>query len=201
MPKNTDRYIPVFPLPMLLFPGEEIPLHIFEPRYKQLIKDCINGGITFGIPYVRGSSLEQFGSEVRLKRVLKTYHDDSMDITVEALKLFKITRFDEFMHEKLYGAGKVEDLPEPDFPVVGSFREKFIDFQKRFNRQELSDSEVEGLTTLQLAAQAGFSSDQKMEILNLQHPKDQLSYIYRELQLLYRIREMEQESKDKFQLN
>ena len=88
MVQDSDRYIPLFPLPVLLFPGEEIPLHIFEPRYKQLIKDCISERITFGIPYVRGSYLEQLGSEVRLKSVLNTYHDDSMDISVEALKLF-----------------------------------------------------------------------------------------------------------------
>lgn len=201
MSKNTDRYIPLFPLPVLLFPGEEMPLHIFEPRYRQLIKDCIQGRSTFGIAYVRDSYLEDLGSEVRLKGVVKTYHDDSMDINVETLKLFKITRFDEFMHEKLYGAGKVEDLPEPDFQVVGSIRDKFLDFQKRFKGKNLSDDEIKGLTGLQIAAKSGFSYDQKMKILDLQSPKDQLSYIYRELQLLYRIREMEEESKNKFHLN
>jgi len=201
MVQDSDRYIPLFPLPVLLFPGEEIPLHIFEPRYKQLIKDCMGAGSTFGIPYVRGSYLEQLGSEVRLKNVLNTYHDDSMDISVEALKLFKITKFDEFMDEKLYGAGKVKELPPLDFPAHGAIRDKFLDYQKRFSEEELTPGEVDQLTALQMAAKAGFSYDQKMEILNLAHTSEQLTYIYQELQMLYKIREIEEQSKNNFNLN
>ncbi len=201
MSTKSDRYIPLFPLPVLLFPEEEMPLHIFEPRYKQLIKDCIHNRSSFGIPYVRGSFLEKFGSEVNLRRVIKTYHDDSMDISVEAFNLVKITHFDEVMAEKQYGAGNVEDFPQPDLPVPGSTRDRYLEFQRRFNGEEVSAVDLENLTALQLAAGAGFSYDQKLEILNLQHSEDQHLYVHRELQLLYKIREMEEGSIGKFHLN
>ncbi len=61
--------LPLFPLQSIFFPGETVPLHIFEPRYKQLINDCKNEAITFGIPVFINNGM-QYGVEVQLVEVV-----------------------------------------------------------------------------------------------------------------------------------
>ena len=65
-------FLAIFPLQLAIFPGEEVPLHIFEPRYKQLIVECRDEGITFGIPTHVNGRIARYGTEVRLKKILKT---------------------------------------------------------------------------------------------------------------------------------
>jgi uncharacterized protein len=64
--------LPLFPLQSIFFPGETVPLHIFESRYKQLINDCRAEAITFGIPVFINNQMK-FGTEVQLVEVVNTY--------------------------------------------------------------------------------------------------------------------------------
>ena len=64
--------LPLFPLQSVFFPGETVPLHIFEERYKQLINDCRDEAITFGIPVFINGTVE-YGTEVQLVEVVNTY--------------------------------------------------------------------------------------------------------------------------------
>ena len=75
--------LPLFPLQTVFFPGETVPLHIFEDRYKQLIQDCLKEAMTFGIPVYIDKSLA-YGTEVQLKEVVNTYVDGSMDVVCVA---------------------------------------------------------------------------------------------------------------------
>ncbi|MGD1947779.1 MAG: LON peptidase substrate-binding domain-containing protein, partial [Croceivirga sp.] len=71
--------LPLFPLQSVFFPGETVPLHIFEERYKQLINDCREEAVTFGIPvYIDGTV--HFGTEVQLVEVVNTYETGEMDV-------------------------------------------------------------------------------------------------------------------------
>ena len=69
MPKFTA----LFPLNVMILPGEKMRLHIFEPRYKQLINECLANETAFGIPYVLNSSLMSAGSEVRVNKLITRY--------------------------------------------------------------------------------------------------------------------------------
>lgn len=84
------NFIPVFPLGIVVFPGEELNLHIFEPRYKQLIKDCFDSSRPLGIPAVMLDKVTEMGTLVQIKEISNTYDDGKMDIKTVGLEVFKI---------------------------------------------------------------------------------------------------------------
>ena len=84
------KFLPVFPLSLVAFPGERLNLHIFEPRYKQLIQDCQDEGKTFGIPAYIDDHLNEFGTEMELTSIEKVYEDGSMDIKTRGVQVFRV---------------------------------------------------------------------------------------------------------------
>ena len=74
------NFIPIFPLGIVVFPGEKLHLHIFEPRYKQLINECKESGKPFGIPTVISNRMNEMGTLVELKDIVQTYDNGEMDI-------------------------------------------------------------------------------------------------------------------------
>jgi Lon protease-like protein len=67
------NFIPIFPLSIVVYPGEHLNLHIFEPRYKQLINECYSEERPFGIPTVIKNEVAEFGTLVKIERVVKVY--------------------------------------------------------------------------------------------------------------------------------
>ena len=102
-----SQILPLFPLSIVVFPGEELKLHIFEPRYKQLIHDCKKDGLSFGIPpYIEGKSL-YVGTELKLKEIKTVYEDGKMDIIATGIGWFEIAEFYRILRGKLYPGGKI----------------------------------------------------------------------------------------------
>ncbi|MBC6609726.1 LON peptidase substrate-binding domain-containing protein [Hymenobacter sp. BT507] len=106
------RLLALFPLNLVVFPGEKLNLHIFEPRYRQLVRDCIEEGITFGIPPYLNNSVGQLGTEVKLLEVEKVYPSGEMDIRTQGVGVFRIREFYRQAPNKLYAAGKIEDIQD-----------------------------------------------------------------------------------------
>ena len=69
------NFIPVFPLSIVVYPGEALNLHIFEPRYRQLILECATSGKPFGIPVVLDNKLRELGTLVEVTEISKTYDE------------------------------------------------------------------------------------------------------------------------------
>ena len=82
------NFIPIFPLSVIVFPGENLNLHIFEPRYKQLITECFEQKKPFGIPAVVDKELKELGTLVEVSEIRKVYDDGKMDITTRGVKVF-----------------------------------------------------------------------------------------------------------------
>lgn len=105
-----EKELALFPLNLVAFPGENLNLHIFEPRYKQLINDCLKEKTTFGIPSYVLTKIE-YGTEVKIKEVTKTYEDGRMDIKTEGLRVFKVKDYQNPWEHKEYAGGVVELVP------------------------------------------------------------------------------------------
>jgi Lon protease-like protein len=108
------KFLPIFPLSSIAYPGQLLNLHIFEPRYKQLITECKEQGKTFGIPSVFKESLNEYGTEMELLEISKTYPTGEMDIKTKGLKVFRIMEVLREVPDKLYSAAivyEVEHLP------------------------------------------------------------------------------------------
>ena len=102
--------LPLLPLSLLLLPGERTQLHIFEPRYRQLLADISETGSAFGIPYAVGRLNKGLGSRCRVLNVVKQYESGESDILVECEGLFIIEDFQSMKEDKLYPYGTVRLL-------------------------------------------------------------------------------------------
>ncbi len=102
--------LPLFPLRIVVFPNEDLNLHIFEPRYKQLMNECDAQDITFGIVPFIGDNLQNIGTEIELLSIEKRYPDGRMDVKTKALGLFRIVNFYKNFPDKLYAGAEIENI-------------------------------------------------------------------------------------------
>jgi Lon protease-like protein len=105
------NFIPVFPLALVVFPDEQLNLHIFEPRYKQLITDCFTQKKPFGIPSVINDKLSERGTLMEITEITQVYEDGKMDIKTKGLRTFQILELIKSIPDKLYGGAIVSYPP------------------------------------------------------------------------------------------
>ncbi len=97
--------IPLFPLDVVLLPRMQLPLHIFEPRYKLMISRCLEEKIEFGMILAANNDVATMGCTAEILRKTKDYADGRMDIATEGRAVFRLA---DLLHEKEYYEGIVE---------------------------------------------------------------------------------------------
>lgn len=97
--------IPLFPLNVVLFPHQPLPLHIFEPRYKAMVQDCLEADKDFGVLLVHQGQLFQNGTCARIENILERYEDGRLKILTLGKKRFRVKKV---MEGKPYLEGEVE---------------------------------------------------------------------------------------------
>src|ERR1044072_2903523 len=105
------KFIPILPLGIVVYPGESLNLHIFEPRYKQLIQECYASDKPFGIPPVIKDRMQDYGTIVRVKEITTTYENGEMDIKTEGEKVFRVLEVIKEIPDKLY-SGAIVNYPD-----------------------------------------------------------------------------------------
>lgn len=198
------NFIPIFPLGIVVYPGESLNLHIFEPRYKQLITECFQQQKPFGIPSVIDNKLQDFGTLISITEVTKVYEGGEMDIKTRGEKVFRILEVIKEVPEKLYSGAIVTypDTQEQGNPeimrrVLAGIRDlhKLLDVDKSFSK---ADAE---LKAYDVAHHIGLSLQEEYELLNLMDERQRQEYLKRHLaKVLPVIAEMEG-LKDKINLN
>ena len=86
----TTRHIPLFPLNVVLLPGMTLPLHIFEPRYKAMMKTVIEDEVPFGVVLSRENGIATVGCTALVRRVARTYPDGRMDVITVGQSAYRI---------------------------------------------------------------------------------------------------------------
>jgi hypothetical protein len=99
--------IPMFPLSIFPLPGELVPLHIFEPRYQQLLQDAETRDISFGIYFNHVSNVDKLGSSMTLESIIKRYPGGESDVIVKCTDLFEMNTLFRTYRDKLYPGGEV----------------------------------------------------------------------------------------------
>ena len=105
------NFIPIFPLGIVVYPGERLNLHIFEPRYKQLITECHEQKKPFGIPTVIENKVQDYGSLVAILEVTKVHDNGEMDIKTMGERVFRILEVIKEVPDKLY-SGAIVNYPD-----------------------------------------------------------------------------------------
>ena len=193
--------LPFFPLSVFLFPGEDIPLRIFEPRYKQLIDEARTLGITFAIPFVLEQEIQEFGCEVRLKDVVAEKEGGHMVIVVEALAIVEITSYNKQLEGKLYAGGSIRRLSCDD-PVVSQELLNLIrEYREQYDHDFLPDSGTQPVTRKDLIVALNLSSDEKYKFICMSDAERREGFLAGQLRYLSMIRKQETLLGDDFGLN
>ena len=87
--------LPLFPLEIVVFPGAPLPLHIFEPRYKEMIGECLSQERPFGMVRAKENALSAIGCSARILTIIKKYEDGRMDIAAEGAQRFEIIQVNQ----------------------------------------------------------------------------------------------------------
>lgn len=170
--------LPLFPLQSIFFPGERVPLHVFEERYKQLINDCRQEAITFGIPVFINNKME-YGVEVQLVEVVSTYETGEMDVVCVARQVFKLLAFDNVMEGKLYAGGIVK-LMEYDYEATDEKKQVIINgIRQLYTIMDVPYTEinVKEFNSFTLAHKIGLSFEQEYQLLQIPSENDRLNFI------------------------
>lgn len=109
----------LFPLGIVLLPTEQLPLHIFEERYKELIGECIEDGGDFGVVYADDDGLRDLGTRARVLEVLTRFEDGRLNILVEGGDRFLLTELTDGRSFNTGLVSPIEDVDDPaDTPAV-----------------------------------------------------------------------------------
>lgn len=198
------NFIPIFPLGVVVFPGEQLNLHIFEPRYRQLIQDCFSEKRSFGIPIVLKNNVSEMGTLVTITEIVQVHEDGKMDIRTRGEKVFRMLELVKTIPEKLY-SGAIVHYPDNDerqnskltAQVIAGIRElhKLIQVSKDFKK---ADDE---LCSYDLAHHAGLSLEEEYELLGLLHESQRLEYLKQHLSKVLPVVAGMESLKERIQLN
>lgn len=198
------NFIPIFPLGIVVYPGEDLNLHIFEPRYKQLITECNEQKKTFGIPTVLENKMQDFGSLVTITEISQVHDNGEIDIKTKGERVFRILEVIKSVPDKLY-SGAIVNYPdtyekgniELMRKVMAGIRDlhRLLKVNKEFNKP---DDEIR---CYDVAHHIGLSLEEEYELLGLLDERQRQEYLKRHLtKVIPMIAGMEQ-LKEKIKLN
>jgi Lon protease-like protein len=120
--------IPLFPLNVVLMPGTPLPLHIFEERYKQMVNECLDSGMEFGMVLADESGTRRVGCTARIVELVQHYDDGRLVILVEGSRRFRLKNI---LAGKPYYVGDVEYLEDEPGEDVTSLAEECVALLER----------------------------------------------------------------------
>jgi Lon protease-like protein len=169
--------IGLFPLPIVLVPTERIPLHIFEPRYRELIEECVEAGDDFGLALSSGDgAVHEIGTRARVTDVLEVLDDGRMNIVVEGGERFRLL---ELTTGRAFTTGIVEPVVDLDEPADPEDIERAAAIFAEL--AQLADTDVDlpdpdsETYDWELAARVDFGVEPKQEILAATSPRARMS--------------------------
>jgi Lon protease-like protein len=180
--------LPIFELPMVILPGELLPLHIFEERYKRLIGHCLDNAEPFGIVFRdEEGTAHRIGCMARVTEVLERFDDGRMNVVVAGEQPFKVL---ERFEESEYPAGEVEPIEasdesgEEDPEAASGTREAFAELVKRVSGEPPSEGELEAENSYGIAARVELPPETKQALLELRSEPDRMRMLGNALRAL-----------------
>jgi Lon protease-like protein len=168
---------PLFPLGLVLLPGELVPLHIFEERYKLMIGECLEQESEFGIIWLSDEGLKDVGCSARITRVLERFDDGRLNILVEGTEPFRLTRRIEDLP---YPAGDVEPLAddgEADEDALERARSRYADLVEEVTETRPEPEALAQLDAYGMAATLEVAPAAKQTLLELRSESGRLEQL------------------------
>jgi Lon protease-like protein len=158
---------PLFPLGLVLLPGEALPLHIFEERYKLMIGECLDEDREFGVIWLADDALKDVGCAAEIVQVLERFEDGRLNILVKGTTPFRLERR---IGELAYPAGDLtllEDEPASDDAALEQARERYADLVEEVTDERPPPEALAELDAYGMAATLEIAAGAKQELLEL----------------------------------
>ena len=180
MPGDVVPDFPLFPLGIVALPHELVPLHIFEPRYRTMIAECLEQGSEFGIVWAADDGLRPVGCAVEIAEVLERMEDGRMNILTRGTRPFRIV--DE-RDDLPYPAGTVEFLEDKeeaaDAGTARSAHEAYGELVEQATDRTIAPEELDAMSAYQMAATVDFGLEAKQGLLDLRSENARLRLVTR----------------------
>ena len=169
--------IGLFPLELVLVPTERVPLNVFEPRYRELVGECLERQQEFGIVLAKPSGdIHHVGTRAAIVEVLQVLPDGRMHVVVEGGDRFRLLEVD---HERSFDTGTVEELVDQDDPPEPADLERAYEIFKRLQETIGAPGEPPDPASpqfdFQVVARVEFSNESKQELLELTSPRERVA--------------------------
>jgi Lon protease-like protein len=180
MPDRLVSDFPLFPLGIVALPGELIPLHIFEERYKTMMNECLEGEREFGILWLSDDGLREVGCACEIEQVIERMEDGRMNLVARGTRPLRII---ERLEHLPYPAGMVEFLEDrredPDPELVSTAHKAYAELVRRATDREPDWPEIDGMSAYAMAATVDFGLDAKQGLLDLRSENARLRLVTR----------------------
>jgi Lon protease-like protein len=198
------NFIPIFPLGIVIYPGESLNLHVFEERYKQLINESFKEKKSFGIPSVLNNNVTEMGTLVKVTEIVEVYEDGKMDIRTEGISVFRVLEVIKKVPDKLY-SGAIVDYPPNETQLKAAMMQQVISSIRELHRLLKVSKEIkkpdEQLSSYDIAHHAGLTLEEEYELLGLLREDQRLEYLKRHLNKILPMINGIENLKEKIQLN
>jgi len=196
-------YLPLFPLNLVAYPGEKLNLHIFEPRYRQLVTECLEQKTTFGIPAYVNNSLPGYGTEMQVTELVTQYDDGRMDIRTQGLRVFRLLDFENPAPGKLYASGEAHFYPKPDQapPLLPQLVDLVEKLYALFKTEPPFNADSSQPYSYQIAHGVGLALEGEYELLTLESELERQEFLRDHLQEVLPIVENMERTKERIRMN
>jgi Lon protease-like protein len=172
---------PLFPLGIVALPSEAVPLHIFEPRYRTMIAECLESGSEFGIVWASDDGLRQIGCACEIAEVLERHEDGRMDILTRGTRPFRLVEaHDDHLP---YPSGTVEWLDDKseqlDAATVDAAHEAYATLVQQATDAEPERDRLDAMSAYDMAATVDFGLEAKQGLLSLRSENARLRLVTR----------------------
>jgi Lon protease-like protein len=178
------NFILIFPLSIVVYPNENLNLHIFEPKYKQLINECFEQKKLFGMPVVINDKMQEMGTLLEITEVSKEYETGEMDIKTKGKEIFRILEVIDSVPEKLY-SGAIVNYPHNDEQGKRLLMNKVLDAIKQLHEllkvQKPLPKNLEELWSYDVAHTIGLTLEEEYELLTLMDELQRQEFLKRHL--------------------
>lgn len=190
-------HIPMFPLSILPLPGELVPLHIFEPRYRQLLQDAEINDMQFGVFFSHDVNQQKIGSLMKLESIIKRYPGGETDIIVKCEDIFSMDLLLRTYKTKMYPGGNVRlwNVMIDTFPGADLY-DRFVQYLKLRNIAE----NFSLFNLFQIANELNLDAIDRYKFLTIADDRRE-SFLLKRVTFQIFLMEQEKRSKDTFHLN
>ena len=191
--------LPIFELPLVLLPGERIPLHIFEERYKRMIGHALDEDEPFGVVLHDDEGARSVGCTARVEEVLERFDDGRLNIVVTGEAPFKV--LDRF-EAPGYPAGEVELIPPDeivalDEDAAAAAREAFAELAERAMGERPEAAELEGASSYAIASRVELPVETKQRLLEMRDEDERMELLANALRAVEKALERAEESAER----